>query len=43
MRMRNTAIINNEAAQEIIAPAKKNSENKPAQQRKVIDENAFDF
>lgn len=43
MRMRNTAIINNEAAQEIIAPAKKNSESKPTQQRKVIDENAFDF
>lgn len=43
MRMRNTAIINNEAAQEIIAPVKKNPENKPAQQRKVIDENAFDF
>lgn len=43
MRMRNTAIINNEAAQEIIAPAKKNPESKPTQQRKVIDENAFDF
>ena len=43
MRIRNTAIINNEAAQEIIAPAKKNPESKPTQQRKVIDENAFDF
>ncbi len=27
----------------VIAPAKKNPESKPTQQRKVIDENAFDF
>lgn len=43
MRIRNTAIINNEAAQEIIAPTKKSHENKSTQQHKVIDENAFDF
>lgn len=43
MRMRNTAIINNEAAQKIIAPSKKNLEGKSSQQHEVIDENAFDF
>lgn len=43
MRIRNTAIINNEAAQEIIAPSKKSPESKPTQQQKIIDENAFDF
>ena len=43
LRMRNAAIINNEAAQEILTPTKKNSENRSAQQQKVIDTGAFDF
>lgn len=43
MKIRNTAIVNNEAAKEIIAPDKKESINNKNTLSKVIDVNAFDF